>query len=99
VVLEPVGAHADQSFKAGCLLQGVCVDQQTRDNVARPNDVARDCIKREAPAIASTKTDLDTAATLLLARCSGELEAERRAFINLAPGYRDYIEPHLRAHA
>ena len=64
--------------------------------MSRANDVVRDCFRREAPAIASTKTDLETASTALLARCIGELEAERRAFINLAPGYRDYIEPRLR---
>lgn len=60
------------------------------------SELASQCIHREAPSIASTNVDLETATVALLARCRTDLEEERRAFINLAPGYRDYIAPRLR---
>jgi hypothetical protein len=79
-----------------CLLLCACANQERGRAVSLAGGAARECIQREATSVASTKTDLETAATAALARCSAEREAERRAFFALGPGYRDVIDPHVR---
>jgi hypothetical protein len=77
-------------------LTSACTTQQKQEAIDASTQAANDCFLREGPILAQTKTDLDTASTALLARCGSELAAERRAFINLNPGFRDRIEVRLR---
>jgi hypothetical protein len=54
------------------------------------------CIFREAATIAPKNVDLDTAAYAVLAKCSFEINFNKRKLLSRYPGYRDYIESKFR---
>jgi hypothetical protein len=71
-----------------------------RAETAALSDAATDCIRREARNVAPKPVDLDTAATAVLARCSAELWAEEKEFVNRYKGFRDYAsEQYKRVNA
>jgi hypothetical protein len=74
-----------------------CVSANDRDLEQQTNArEAADCINREAVAIASERADLETAATIVIAKCGAYTQALRRDLLARFPGHRDYIESQLR---
>ena len=81
---------------AVCLVLAGCGPRISNEERQIYSDAARDCIQREAVAVAALNVDLETAATAVLGRCHSALAAERNSFIAMYPGYRDVVEPRLR---
>lgn len=80
-----------------CLCLCACVSQANREESRAAGAALNDCIEREAHSIARTNTDLETAATAVIARCSSFQLARRRAITDPIPrGYHATMEPHLR---
>lgn len=81
---------------AFCVFLAACSGHGGTDSIDQYTSAARVCINRQAAEVAHTNVDLDTAAFAVIGRCNTELQAERRAFIERYPGYRDYLELRLR---
>jgi hypothetical protein len=80
-----------------CLWLCACVGRVNQEETRAANDALSDCIKHESHSIVRTNTDLETAATAVMARCGSYQLARRQTFTNSIPrGYLATVEPHLR---
>jgi hypothetical protein len=97
VMKRSASGHAYGTFAVASLcLLSACGLQRRQEAFKLAADAARECMLREAPAIAAIKVDLETATNALLGRCGVELLAERQALLDEYPGFREVTEPKAR---
>src|SRR5260370_38194824 len=80
-----------------CVFLAGCGTSRSSDEQAENmRSQASACIEREASIVAPMTVNLETAAAMVIARCTQYTEATRRDLQIRFPGYRDYMAPKLR---
>jgi hypothetical protein len=65
-----------------CFNLSSCATPAQEETLKIAGGAVFECLKREATSVAPTNTDLETAVQAALARCTAELEADRRAYLD-----------------